>query len=96
MRNNIGKTILSEFLDYLQYKVKNDLLTMEEVESLARIVEENLPLQGTVDDLARFYNKPRTNISSIIHRRMLDKPVRRVYYRFDKFRRIVPDKWKNH
>lgn len=47
MRENVGKRVLSEFLSFLKYKVDNDLLTMEEVESMARVVEENLNLLGT-------------------------------------------------
>lgn len=96
MQNNVGKRIVLEFLDYLKYKVDNDLLTMEEIRSLAYAVEENLMLLGTVDDFARFYNQSRTNVSSVINRRMLNKPVRKVFYRFDVFRKIVPDKWKCH
>lgn len=96
MGKDIGKTILREFLGFLLYKIDNDLLTMDEVESMARIIEENLPVYGTVDDIARFYGQSRTNVSSAINRRMIDKPVRRVFYRFDRFRKVVPDKWKSH
>lgn len=96
MQENVGKKMLSEFLSYLQYKVDNDLLTMEEVECMARGIEENLTLLGTADDFARFYKQSRTNVSSVINRRMIEKPVRKVYYRFNAFRRIIPEKWKNH
>ena len=94
MQENIGKRILSEFLAYLKYKVDNDLLTMGEVESMAKAVEENISLLGTADDLARFYGQSRTNISSVINRRMLSKPIRRVYYSFNAFRKIIPEMWK--
>lgn len=96
MRDNIGKRVLSEFLSFLKYKVDNDLLTMEEVESMARVVEENLHVLGTADDLARFYGQPRTNVSSVINRGMIEKPRRRVYYSFNAFRKIVPPKWRCH
>ena len=95
MRDNVGKRVLSEFLSFLKYKVDNDLLTMEEVESMARAIEENLTILGTADDFARFYGKPRTNISSAIHNGMLEKPVRRVFYSFKAFRKIVPRSWKS-
>lgn len=96
MRDNVGKRVLSEFLSFLKYKVDNDLLTMEEVESIARVIEENLTLIGTADDFARFYRQPRTNISSVISRGMIQKPVRRVFYSFTAFRKIIPDKWRCH
>ena len=90
----VGKKIVLEFLDFLSYKVRSDSLTMEEVESMARAIEENITLLGTADDFARFYDKPRTNISSTINRSMVEKPVRRVFYSFKAFRKIVPGKWK--
>lgn len=92
-----GKIILLEFLDFLRFKISNDLLTMEEVEGMARMVEESLPMVGTSEDFARFYNQPKTNVTSMINRRMVQKPVRRVLYSFNVFRRLVPASWrKNH
>jgi len=96
MRNNLAKRLLSESLSFLLYKIDNDLLTMEEMDSLSKTVETNLKLIGTVDDFAKFYEQPRTNISSVIHRKLLDKPKRRVFYSFNSFQRIVPNKWKCH
>ena len=96
MQDNVGKRLLLEFLDFLRYKVDNDLMTMEDIESLARVIEEHLPLLGTADDFARFYGQSRTNVTSVINRRMIAKPVRRVFYRFDLFRKIIPEKWRNH
>lgn len=88
------KKIVLEFLDFLRFKVEHDLLTMEETESLARSFEEGLNLVGTSDDLARFYGKPKTNVTSVIDRRMSGRPVRRVLYSFNAFRRVVPEKWR--
>ncbi len=89
-----GKRVLSEFLSFLKYKVDNDLLTMDEVESIAHTIEEGLILRGTVDDLSKFYDQPKTNISSLINRRLVAKPLRRVFYSFNAFRKIVPESWR--
>lgn len=96
MQKNVCKKIVLEFLAFLRYKVQNDLMTMDEIESLAKMLEESLIVIGTVDDLARFYNQPRTNVSSTINRRMLEKPVRKVFYSFNAFRKIVPASWRWH
>ena len=96
MQENVGKKILSEFLSFLKYKVDNDLLTMAEIESICRAIEENMTVLGTADDFARFYGQSRTNVSSVINRRMFDRPIRKVFYSFKAFRKIVPDKWKSH
>ena len=89
-----GKQILSEFLSFLKFKIDNDLLTMEEVDSLAHTIEEGLTIRGTVDDLSKFYDQPKTNISSLINRRLVAKPLRRVFYSFNAFRKIVPESWR--
>lgn len=88
-----GKRFVLEFLDFFRYKVENDLLTMGEVESLAKVVSERVLLLGTIDDFAQFYEQSHTNVSSVIKRRMIPKPVRRVFYPFNVFNKIVPQKW---
>lgn len=73
MQKENCKKIVLEFLAFLRYKVKNDLLTMEEIESLSRMFEDSLTVLGTSDDLARFYDQPRSNVANVISRRLLDK-----------------------
>ena len=64
MRENTGKRILLEFLDFFRYKVDNDLLTMEEVESLAKAIEENVKILGTAESGNQHLN---TIIHEIFH-----------------------------
>ena len=93
---SVAKKILLEFLDFLSFKVKNDLLTCEDLESISKSFAKGLDLQGTAEDFARFYGKPKTNVTSVINRRMVKKPIRRVYYSFSAFRKIIPTSWKVH
>ena len=90
----VAKRILLEFLDYLRYKVENDKLTMEEVEGFSRMLQENLPLSGTIADFAEYYKKPEVNVRVAINQRMMSKPVRRVFYSFNAFRKCIPNSWK--
>lgn len=89
-----GKKIIVDFLDYLKYKVESDSLTMEEADSLARAFMENVNLTGTVDDLAGYYGQSRNNVKVVICRKLIPKPVRRVYYSFNAFRKVVPKGWR--
>lgn len=93
-RPEVTKRIVLEFLDFLKYKVENDLLAMEDIDSIASAIMENLKIVGTLDDLSIFYGQSKTNVSSVIKRRMIQKPQRRVYYSFNAFSKIVPEKWK--
>lgn len=89
----IGRKILTEFLDFLRDKIANGALTLEEEQSFIRLIERELPLSATCDDLARYYHQSPGNIRAVIHRRLLSKPKRRVMYSFLDFSKIVPDKW---
>ena len=92
--SDFAKKIILEFLDYVRFKVKNDKLTMEEADSIAKTIQEGFHLLGTIDDLAAFYGQSKTNIKTVICRKLISKPQRRVFYSFNAFQRIVPTKWK--
>lgn len=87
------KTYLTEILDYYKYKLDNNLCTMEEMNSLAKTIQENMEIQGTISDFAQFYNQSESSIRATISRKLLAKPKRKVFYPFHTFARIVPDKW---
>ena len=93
---NLGKRIALEFLDYLRFKVESDSLTVEEVDSIAKTFESSLNLTGTADDFARFYGKSKTNVTTVIDRKMISRPKRLVSYSFNEFQRAVPISWHIH
>jgi hypothetical protein len=90
----MNKQILLEFIDFLRFKIENDLLTMEDVESIKYFFESSVIIRGTAEDFAKFYCKSQYDVRNVIHRRMIEKPIRRVYYSFGEFRKIVPTSWK--
>lgn len=90
----VAKKLVIEFLDFLKYKVENDLISMDDIDSIARAIKQDLKIVATIDDLAAFYGQPNGNVRSLINRRMIQKPQRRVYYSFNAFSKIVPEKWK--
>ena len=85
---------LSEIIGFIKYKVDNDLCTPEEIEAVSKLAMENLKLYGTIEDLAKFYDVPESKVRNTINRKMIEKPKRRVYYRFLSFMKIVPAKWR--
>lgn len=85
--------LLLDFIDFLRFKVVNERLTFEEVESLAKTFQANLNLTGTADDFAEFYGKTKTNVTTVIDRKMSSKPKRVVLYSFKEFREVVPSSW---
>ena len=89
-----GKKLVLEFLDFLRYKIETDGLTVDEVEALAKTLEKGLPLSGTAQDFARFYERSKDNVNVVLSRKMLSPPTRKVLYSFNAFRKVVPASWR--
>lgn len=90
-----GKQILSEILDFYKYKVDNNLCTPEEIDAASKLLQENMEIYGTLDDFSTFYGKTKDAVSSVIKRRMFEKPKRNVVlYPFRAFQKIIPNSWR--
>ncbi|MBO4718961.1 MAG: hypothetical protein J5658_03705 [Prevotella sp.] len=89
----VAREALSEMFDFLAYKVRNGAMTLEEMDSVMRLFSECSSPKATVRELSRFYGQTEDNIRHIIHRNMMPKPVRKVYYDFLSFCRFVPKRW---
>ena len=89
----LGKKFLSEFLGFLKYKVDHDLLTLDEVESIVSVIRRDIEISGTSDDFARHYGQSPVNVRSILTRKYLGRPRRKVLYSFNKFFGIIPERW---
>lgn len=97
MENNdseILKKTIRELFEFGIYKIDNNLCTPEELRSLERMTENNLELNGTISDFAKFYGVSESNIRVTINRKLMAKPKRMVFYPFHKFRKIIPDSWR--
>ena len=90
-----GKKILSEILSYYKYKVDNDLCTPEEMDSACKVLQENMEMYGTIEDFAKFFGVSESNVRAVISRKVLDKPKRRVFYRFQSLLKNAPASWRN-
>ena len=88
-----AKDELIEILDYWKFKIKRNGCTMEEIESAANMIKENMRIDGTIKDFAEFYGVPESVVRTNIARKMLDKPKRKLLYPFNKFIKIAPEKW---
>ena len=89
----IQEDLVRQTLDFFRYKLDNNLCTMEEIDSVAKMLESGMKVMGTVEDFAKFCETSEGNVRNVINRKVLDKPKRRVYYRFLPFIKNVPTKW---
>lgn len=74
----------------MKYKVENDLLSIEDIDSIVKAIKLDLKIVATCDDMALFYGQTTGNVRSLISRRMIQKPQRRVYYSFNAFSKNSP------
>lgn len=86
--------LLSEFLDFMKYKVEKGRLTVSEMEGLVKMFRENVSLTGTAEDIAGFYHRTPQDVRNIVHRKMFSKPTRKVHYSFVEFQEVAPEGWK--
>lgn len=89
-----SKQELKEILQYAIFKLDNNLCTSEEIDSCSDVAKSTLNLEGTAPDIAKFYGVTEHQVRNTINRKMLSKPRRRVYYRFQDFMKIAPEKWR--
>lgn len=85
---------LLEILDFYRFKIVEGTCGMADIESLTKVLEENMGLSGTKDEFAKFYGRSKDAVSSVINRRLLQKPKRNVVlYPFHEFSKKVPESW---
>ena len=89
------KEELIRIFKFYEQRLEDGDCMMSEVESTLRVLEENMEINGTIDDFARFYGKSKDAVNSVIKRRMIDKPRRNVVlYPFHKFNKLIPSSWR--
>ena len=96
MKEKVDATkYLVEILDFYKHKLISGGCTMSEIKSVTDVLQENMEIDGTISDFAKFFDVPEVNVRVAISRRLIAKPKRKLLYPFHKFSRIVPDKWRN-
>ena len=73
---------LADMLGILEYKVRNDAISSEDVRAILTTLEAGGGVRATVSDIAGYYHKSEADVRNVIHRNLMPKPVRRVTYDF--------------
>ena len=85
---------LADMLGILEYKVRNDAMSAEDVRAILTTLEAGGGVRATVSDIAGYYHRSEADVRNVIHRNLMPKPVRRVTYDFGAFRKVAPASWK--
>lgn len=89
-----AKEYLIEILEYYVYRLKTGGCTMDEVNSATEALENNMRINGTISDFAKFYGVSESNVRAVIARKLFAKPKRILLYPFHKFIQIIPESWR--
>ena len=84
---------LAEMFDILSYKVRNGAMSEDDMRAIMSVIRSGGGIKATVRDLAGFYGQSEDNVRHVIHRGYMPKPERRVYFDFNSFRQLIPEKW---
>ena len=88
-----SKELLGLTLEYWKYLLDENRCGIKDLDNFVDVASNELSTLGTVEDFARFFNKPESQVRNIIHYKVTDKPVRRVFYHFIPFLKNVPKSW---
>ena len=94
MREQAMRDVLCDCLAFVGNKIKDGTVTIEDVRSMFETVMSSTGAMASIKEIARYYGKSEVNVRSVIKRRVLGKPVRRVYYNFSEVCRKVPESWR--
>ena len=89
------RTLLADMFSLLAQKVRDGEMTSSEIRAILSAVSATGGVKAPVKDLAEFSGQSEDNIRHVIHRNFMPDPVRRVYYDFGAFNKIVPQKWRD-
>lgn len=82
-------------LGFYKYKLDNGGCTMQEIDTATRAIQENMEVDGTISDFAKFYGQSKDAVNSVIKRNLIEKPKRNVVlYPFHAFRKVIPPSWR--
>ena len=91
--DNVMRDALADMLSMLEYKVRNDALTSDDIHILFGAIEASGGVRATIRDIANYYGKKEVDVRNVICRNYLPKPTRRLYYDFGRFAKVAPKSW---
>lgn len=92
------KKRLLDLLAFFASQVENDECTIDEMESVFKVMTREINARATVKELSGFFGQPEANVRNVISRNYVsgkDKPTRRVSYHLGRFIAAMPASWKH-
>ena len=94
-KDSVIREAFADMLEMLAFKVRKGEITETEIRSFMTAIAHAGGVKATVRELAEFYHRSEDNVRHVIHRNFMPEPVRKVYYDFGAFNKVVPAKWRD-
>ena len=94
MEEQTMREVVGDCFGFIGHKIKDGTVTVDDVRSMFETVISSTGAKASIKEIASYYNKSEVNVRSVIKRRVLGKPRRRVYYDFSEVCRKVPASWR--
>ena len=73
--DSMMREALADMLGVLEYKVRNGVMSSDDVRTIITTLESGGGIRATVSDLAGFYHRSEADVRNVIHRNYLPKPA---------------------
>lgn len=93
MKEETMREVLCDCLGIISQKVRNGSITITDIRTLTDALFSGSEIDASVKEVAGYYGQSETNVRSLIKRKILSKPKRKVYYNFTEICRKVPKSW---
>lgn len=88
------RKVLCDCLGMVERKIKNGTVTIGDVRAMFDALNSGVGIDASVKEIAGYYGKSEVNVRSVIKRKLISKPKRKVYYNFSELCRKVPNSWR--
>lgn len=93
MEEQTMRDLLCECACFIGRKIKDGTVTASDVRTMFDTLSSTCGVDASIREIARHFGQSEVNVRSLIKRRILGKPRRRVYYDFNEVCRKVPSSW---
>lgn len=87
------RDVLCDCLGMIELKIKSGSVTIGDLKSILEALAASVGIKASAKEIAEYYGESEVNVRSLIKRRLISKPQRRVYYNFSELCKKVPKSW---
>ena len=93
MKEETMREVLCDCLGIIEKKIKDGTVTVGDIRTMVETLSSGVGVDASIREIAGYYGQSEVNVRSLIKRKIIGKPKRRVYYDFTEICSKVPQSW---